>query len=89
MFSLGDFVVFRIGLPQEGTAERVLLCCVVLQLAELSFLQISEDGRLSILGTQEMDTGEYECMATNDAGTATATLELDVGCETCLLLAYV
>jgi hypothetical protein len=50
-----------------------------LQLSELSFIQMSADGILMILGAQEMDAGEYECRATNEAGTSSAVVILDVG----------
>jgi len=36
---------------------------------------------LTILGTQDVDAGEYECVAANEAGTTTEIVELDVGCK--------
>lgn len=54
---------------------------LIFQLQELSFIQISQSGGLTIIGTQEVDGGEYECVASNDAGSATETLTLEVGCE--------
>lgn len=56
------------------------------QLQELSFIQITPFGELTILGTQEVDGGEYECVASNEAGSTSETLILEVGCESNLLL---
>jgi len=54
-----------------------------LQLEELSFIELSPGGdTLTILGTQPLDSGEYECRAVNDAGMTSDTVRLDVGCMT-------
>lgn len=52
---------------------------IFLQLQELSFLEMHPDGVLLISGTQELDAGDYDCVATNEAGTSTATISLQVG----------
>ena len=36
---------------------------------------------MTILGTQDVDAGEYECVAANEAGSTTEIVELDVGCK--------
>ena len=51
------------------------------QLEELSFIELSPDGSLTIIGTQPLDSGHYECTAANDAGTTTDRVRLDVGCQ--------
>ena len=52
------------------------------QLNELSFIQINPvTGELVVLGVQDMDAGEYQCVATNEAGSTTETITLEVGCE--------
>jgi len=61
------------------TSRRV---CV--QLEQLSFIELSPDGSLTILGTQPVDTGHYQCVAANDAGTTTDHVTLDVGCQSLL-----
>ncbi len=53
----------------------------LLQYNDLSFIEIGEDGALRILGVQEMDGGEYTCMATNQAGSVSAKVTLNVGCK--------
>ena len=50
----------------------------------LPYIKINEVGELFIDGTQEMDAGEYQCVATNEAGTVTGNVILQVGCK-CLL----
>jgi len=55
-------------------------CCQHAQLEELSFIELSPDGSLTILGAQPLDTGDYECVAANDAGSSSDTVQLDVGC---------
>ena len=55
--------------------------CFLLQLKELSFIQITDAGELIILGTQDMDAGIYRCVATNEAGETEASVELKVGCK--------
>lgn len=52
-----------------------------MQLQPLSFLRMSPEGELTVLGTQEVDGGDYECVATNDAGSTRAVVVLEVGCE--------
>ena len=42
---------------------------------------MSPEGELTIIGTQEVDSGEYECVATNEAGSTTEVVTLEVGCE--------
>ncbi|CAH1786157.1 unnamed protein product, partial [Owenia fusiformis] len=49
------------------------------QLIDLSFIQITKSGELIILGVQEMDAGDYNCVASNEAGSDEATIALDVG----------
>ena len=49
------------------------------QLQDLSFIQILPEGTLKIVGTQDADAGEYECLATNEAGSHKETVELQVG----------
>ncbi len=51
------------------------------QLADLSFLSITDDGRLIIYGTQEVDAGEYTCIASNIAGNTSGVVTLEVGCK--------
>jgi Immunoglobulin I-set domain len=46
---------------------------------DLTFVHISPDGRLTITGTQDVDAGEYECVATNEAGTSSAYVNLEIG----------
>jgi len=61
---------------------NTLVLCMFLQLQDLPFMQIGSDGRLTILGTQEVDAGDYECVATNEAGSSHAIVTLDIGCKT-------
>lgn len=49
------------------------------ELQELSYIQLDENGKLRILGTQEADAGEYSCVAENEAGKDTETVILEVG----------
>jgi len=56
-------------------------CCQYIQLEELSFIELSPDGSLTILGAQPLDTGDYECVAANDAGSTSDVVQLDVGCK--------
>lgn len=45
-------------------------------------------GLLKIQETQDLDAGDYTCVAINEAGRATGRLTLDVGCKlSCLLVA--
>jgi len=69
----------------------VIFADVVEQLEELSFIELSPDGSLTILGTQPLDTGDYECVAANDAGSTSDIVRLDVGCQShfCLRLVLV
>lgn len=55
----------------------------------LPYIKINEAGELFIDGTQEMDAGEYQCVATNEAGTATGSVILQVGCMHFLLFHHV
>jgi len=54
--------------------------CDNVQLEELSFIELSHDGSLTILGAQPLDTGDYRCVALNQAGSASDVVQLDVGC---------
>lgn len=38
-------------------------------------------GLLKIQETQDLDAGDYTCVATNDAGRASGKITLDVGCK--------
>lgn len=38
-------------------------------------------GLLKIQETQDLDAGDYACVAVNDAGRATGKITLDVGCK--------
>lgn len=38
-------------------------------------------GLLKIQETQDLDAGDYTCVAVNDAGRATGRITLDVGCK--------
>lgn len=51
------------------------------EVQQLSYIQIASDGSLSIYDVQETDTGEYTCIAENEAGIANETLFLNVGCK--------
>ncbi|XP_060069782.1 hemicentin-1-like [Ylistrum balloti] len=51
------------------------------QLRKLSYVNITDDGVLMILGTQQQDGGQYRCVATNEAGTDSAEVTLEVGSE--------
>ncbi|XP_033761247.1 hemicentin-1-like [Pecten maximus] len=51
------------------------------QLRQLSYVNITDDGVLMILGTQQQDGGQYRCVATNEAGTDSADVTLEVGSE--------
>ena len=51
------------------------------QLKAVSYVQITDSGQLKIIGTQELDAGEYRCEAVNDAGTDSALIRLEVGCK--------
>ena len=44
-------------------------------------MQITDSGQLKIIGTQELDAGEYRCEAVNDAGKDSALIRLEVGCK--------
>jgi len=61
---------------------------VTLQLEELSFIELAPDGSLTILGTQPLDSGDYQCIAANDAGDTSDTVRLDVGCMSDIRLTY-
>ncbi len=53
----------------------------IFQYNDLSFIEIEEDGSLRILGVQDMDAGQYTCMASNAAGSTRAQVTLTVGCK--------
>ncbi|GCC29770.1 hypothetical protein chiPu_0008212 [Chiloscyllium punctatum] len=51
-----------------------------LELSPSNFLSIdSHQGILKIQGTQDLDAGDYTCVAVNDAGRASGQVTLDVG----------
>ncbi|XP_038637840.1 LOW QUALITY PROTEIN: hemicentin-1-like [Scyliorhinus canicula] len=51
-----------------------------LELTLVPFAEVDPvDGTLEIKEVQEMDAGEYTCVANNEAGTSSATVMLDVG----------
>ncbi|XP_078083679.1 hemicentin-1-like [Mustelus asterias] len=51
-----------------------------LDLTQVPFVEVDAvDGTLRIREVQEMDAGDYTCVATNEAGTSSATVMLDVG----------
>lgn len=53
-----------------------------LQLRASPFLIIDPHrGLLKIQETQDLDAGDYTCVATNDAGRASGRITLDVGCK--------
>nr|XP_022322237.1 hemicentin-1-like isoform X1 [Crassostrea virginica] len=52
-----------------------------LELKQLSYVKISDDGDLSIIGAQEQDQGEYMCIATNTAGSDSVLIDLEVGAD--------
>jgi len=72
------YVLIIMSPPSERSWTDPGVCHV--QLEELSFIELSPDGSLTILGTQPLDSGEYQCKATNDAGATSDTVRLDVGC---------
>lgn len=43
-------------------------------------------GLLKIQETQDLDAGDYTCVAINDAGRATGEITLDVGCKHLVLV---
>ena len=45
----------------------------------MSYIEVNAQGQLVIIGTQEMDAGDYKCVLTNPAGTATGVVQLRVG----------
>ena len=47
----------------------------------MAYVRITDSGQLKIIGTQELDAGEYRCEAVNDAGTDSALIRLEVGCK--------
>lgn len=53
-----------------------------LELRPSAFLVIDvHRGLLKIQETQELDAGDYTCVATNEAGRAAGKITLDVGCK--------
>lgn len=52
----------------------------IIQIRDLSFVQTTNSGELIILGTQLTDAGDYTCHSTNEAGTDSAVVTLEVGC---------
>lgn len=46
-------------------------------------------GTLHIRGVQEVDAGQYSCVASSSAGTSTGTVTLEVGGETKLQLFHI
>lgn len=53
-----------------------------LELRASAFLIIdTHRGLLKIQETQDLDAGDYTCVATNEAGRATGKITLDVGCK--------
>lgn len=49
------------------------------QLNDLEFAEVDPSGKLYISGTQDGDAGDYECRATNEAGTNNAFVRLEIG----------
>lgn len=53
-----------------------------LELRASAFLIIDiHRGLLKIQETQDLDAGDYTCVATNEAGRAAGKITLDVGCK--------
>ena len=61
------------------TANTAQSSIPLFQLSQYDYLEVTDSGALMIHGTQDMDAGEYVCVATNQAGTSEATVELVVG----------
>ena len=61
------------------SAMSVLLS-ITPQLDDLPFIEVSSEGSLKVLGVQDVDAGDYECVAVNEAGTSSAVVNLDIGC---------
>lgn len=59
---------------------------MVFQYRDQSFIEVTEDGQLKILGVTEMDAGEYSCVATNEAGSAKSKVSLQVGSKSHITL---
>ncbi|XP_052788091.1 hemicentin-1-like [Mya arenaria] len=49
------------------------------ELKALSYVKISDEGQLRILGAHALDAGEYRCEARNEAGSDSALVSLEVG----------
>ncbi|KAG8182020.1 hypothetical protein JTE90_013951 [Oedothorax gibbosus] len=55
------------------------------EIQQLSYIQTSSDGTLSIFDVQETDAGEYTCVAENEAGSVNETMHLNVGSKPVLI----
>ena len=52
-----------------------------LQLQTAYNVRVRNSGELLISNVQNTDAGAYKCVATNDAGSDSATVNLEVGCK--------
>lgn len=53
-----------------------------------TYLDVGNDGSLTIVGTQEMDAGSYACEVINEAGSDRGVVTLQVGCKYQYLLIW-
>lgn len=68
-------------------SNRLVLCAFPGELEVGSAPFVEQDvhrGTLHIRGVQEVDAGQYNCMASSPAGVSAGTVSLEVGGETTL-----
>ena len=62
--------------------KNLQMCLFVFQQLQTAYnVKVHHSGQLLINNVQDTDAGAYKCVATNDAGSDSATVNLEVGCK--------